>query len=648
MAFMIKLRDSRARALSADERAELEQLAKDQAPIVYLHPDEPFYPSSVDWYLSRVRLVNTLGGVRKIVADVGTLNGSNLIERRNVDDKLRSTHDRMFDGANPEWLLSIPDDATKAGERTPPDVPVKVESYVQINAWPNQPIVDFQYWLFYPYNGNIGRVPVLNIKIKAGAHESDWEHLIVRYNTATKQVVTVFYSAHGGDNRWCHTDQWKDPETGRPRAYAAVESHANYWSVGRQKRDSFGANLTAQDHTGKGARWDLADNLVFVDNDRINASNSWLGFSGRWGASAGTTFEGSQSPEGPAFKAEWCTEDVNVVFPVVKEAPAEMANNHLFGGWSSTRGTPALIHEQDPGTGRSYLTMYLCDGDGRLHTARCDITEGYEGANWPDTPTLLFSDWSDAHAAPNVVMTRNGLVMAHITGSNDIRLIRRKQFTLNETDTDWTTPVPMFNNWRGRYSSPTFAVLRDQIYIGLLSIHGEIFIARRPDDGREIHEGWVEPRRLFTAQGWSDSGAGPNLAVLDEQLVMSLITGDGQICVAQTTDANAFAFTEPKELFAKWSNIGSAPQLISYDGVLYMCLLNDHSAIFAAYSTDGVNWPDKQTIEKSRIFMPWSNLFNRQTPRMVEINGAVYFCLINDKGQVFVEYGGQLATPQGG
>ena len=181
--------------LSADEA---EALARKFAPMVALHPDEDWLPSSVEWYLSRVTLCHE--NDRNVILNKGQVTPAALVNRSSDQN---SNGIPTFDFDKFIWYLRIPDDDGDAIRRGQPleDDRVVAPCYVHIRQAPTSNDVDIQYWFFYPYNGRTA------IAVSTGTHDADWEHVTVRVDSARRHVKKVFYARHGGEGKWYEPDE---------------------------------------------------------------------------------------------------------------------------------------------------------------------------------------------------------------------------------------------------------------------------------------------------------------------------------------------------------------------------------------------------------------------------------------------------------
>ena len=122
------------------------------------------------------------------------------------------------------------------------------------------------YWFFYGYNDFTARFN----------HEGDWERLSV-YLDRNNRAIGVYYSAHHGG---CRIGK----PTGRPVAYAAKGSHANYPKPGTY--------TSGQDHASdQGPAWSTQNRLA-----RLSAQ-PWYGYGGGWGEVG--EFSDTTGPLGP-------------------------------------------------------------------------------------------------------------------------------------------------------------------------------------------------------------------------------------------------------------------------------------------------------------------------------------------------------------
>jgi hypothetical protein len=260
------------------------------APEVRLHPDDRYRPSSVPWYLQNVRMRRH----RRWWRDVAILN----VFEVNVQTLIAQQSGGQHSGAGSTRTnffleIAINTDETRRGRLA------VAECYVHFRPAPDgSGAWDFQYWFFYPYNGDI----------TTGAdfeHEGDFEHVTVRVHPNFKSVQEVFYHVHNTESTWRQPGEYQSTEDGHPVVYSARHTHATYWSPGKQARTAL-----PDDHTSDGGpAWRTWDHIRLVGHRRRPmAGQEWLRYTGHWGQ-IGTYFSWLSGPYGPAFQGYWADDD---------------------------------------------------------------------------------------------------------------------------------------------------------------------------------------------------------------------------------------------------------------------------------------------------------------------------------------------------
>jgi hypothetical protein len=132
----------------------------------------------------------------------------------------------------------------------------------------------------------------LKLTVRTGNHVGDWEHTMVRFSNGSPQAV--WYSQHANGQAFTYETVEKTSD-GRPIAYSAKGSHANYAISGTHDHTIPNLNLPGgvlEDYTNKGTYWDPtlsayiyrfdagANSFTPYDNA---APTGWLYFKGRWG-----------------------------------------------------------------------------------------------------------------------------------------------------------------------------------------------------------------------------------------------------------------------------------------------------------------------------------------------------------------------------
>lgn len=225
------------------------------SPVVYLHPDEKYFPSSVEYIYQNSPIVSE----GKIICPKGT-----------TPEQAPS----LLDG-HPNPYLDIPE-KIYPGEENIDQVPI----YHTTNN--NDPLYNTHIYIFvYPYNG-----PYNILGVNVGSHPGDIEHITVKTNKENdSEIVKAYYSTHSSGT-WLNRDELEF-EDEHLVVYSAKGSHACYWKSGFWPR----IGCVANDFTGKGKRW----GNIIIDIDNITQwNNNYISL-------------GSQTP--PLYRSWWHNED---------------------------------------------------------------------------------------------------------------------------------------------------------------------------------------------------------------------------------------------------------------------------------------------------------------------------------------------------
>lgn len=263
------LRVEKMKALPAPTLAELKQIIEQTAPRLYLHPNDEFGVSSVDWFLARATLKGSDGSARPTSTTALPTGGSD-------------------DGS---FWLELPTSA-RAGDLS--------TAVAYVNAKASTYYVDVQYWFFYPYNGaGNGRITVTGASSDIdlnpmGEHGGDWEHVMLRIELGTRALLAVYLAQHSGG-------EWVGPgdlqyEGGIPVVYASRHGHASYKSEGSnltndtKLKDSVTGvtwfEFGLRNDTGKGQHLDCRSKYQIVGGSFLGTAlvpPSWLDYCHRWG-----------------------------------------------------------------------------------------------------------------------------------------------------------------------------------------------------------------------------------------------------------------------------------------------------------------------------------------------------------------------------
>lgn len=205
---------------------EISDLVRRTAPTLYLHDEERYMPSSVEWYLERVTQVSRSG------------------ERVALGGDGRPPQDRLvtypgpwpFTGDVADYWLEAPDSALGGDHAT-------ARSYVSIRKV-EPGFLDISHWFWYPGNGcGTARVRTLAFDTTVitneaialttlGFHVSDWEKVTVRVADDAQNTLHSVYFAQHGDGHWYTPDQLDREPSGGFAVYASKNGHASYPRTG--------------------------------------------------------------------------------------------------------------------------------------------------------------------------------------------------------------------------------------------------------------------------------------------------------------------------------------------------------------------------------------------------------------------------------
>ena len=275
----------------AAQRPDALRLLTRHAPVLVLHPDDPFAPVPVDGFLADSDVTGkTADGTWAPQPGPPPAGGAEL--------RLDQRSCRAADGPASRSCYA----ASQAAHPSPPT------TYGA--AFRGATGTALQYWLFYPYDvwaqtgakGEVWR-----------AHEGDWELVTVLLDTRERPVLLGLSRHCGGVRReWSRVTR----SGTHPLVYVALGSHANQLRAGPMRQQlvcwpdvarpvlqAFG--VVPQDVAAAGRR--VRPAVVPVTSTRP----AWMRFEGRWGEAQYAGFPGvdplafGAGPEGPAFHTIW-------------------------------------------------------------------------------------------------------------------------------------------------------------------------------------------------------------------------------------------------------------------------------------------------------------------------------------------------------
>jgi len=278
-------------AASTAAPPSLATLLARHVPILVLHPAERVPPAPVDGFLADADLQRQgASGWEKIDAPLPA-GGSGL----RLDQRLC----RAVEGVAATSCYVVAEAAHGAARPVAYGVAFRAGRRIAL-----------QYWLWYPFNAYSPTAPPGELW---QVHEGDWESVSVILDERGTPLLAGYSQHSEGQRReWARVPK----RGGRPRAFVALGSHANYFARGVHRFDPRVVEpvlisvirqkgFEPADRTGAGRV--VKPRLV-----RVSATSpSWMAFAGAWGEDAYIRVPPSDparygsGPSGPAFHEQW-------------------------------------------------------------------------------------------------------------------------------------------------------------------------------------------------------------------------------------------------------------------------------------------------------------------------------------------------------
>jgi hypothetical protein len=311
-------------------KIDVEEIARRMAPKIRFHPDEQFYPCSVDWFLNRCSIVT---GAASLDYSEHNINFQLPPEMKlkiagplSADKLYGASNSTAFGGGEIDGISLFPMAAapgtqpsysrkgyftnyqldTLAGQRV--NGTINAPCYVRITRvemdtirllgvdLPSTPYFLISYYFLCAYNGAMGGLsnrtaPMSPFTGGGGyyAHIGDWMRLSarVRVNGDRISMEGVEFEAHGEttvakDAAHSFTDKTLDALP-RLLAYSAWHSHELYPSAKTDWKLP-DTDLATDATADGGTEWDTAKQLVMLDEQLRDPAQKWIFYNGLWGA----------------------------------------------------------------------------------------------------------------------------------------------------------------------------------------------------------------------------------------------------------------------------------------------------------------------------------------------------------------------------
>ncbi|XP_024530301.1 putative vacuolar protein sorting-associated protein TDA6 [Selaginella moellendorffii] len=248
---------------------QLDALVKRYAPIMFLHPDEDFFPCSVEWFFQNGALLYSKQNPSAPVQI--TANGANLPGGETNDGS---------------YWLDLPRDAAAAEKVRRGNLESAI-TYLHVKPVFGGTFTDMQFWFYYPFNGPATlKVGLINVKLgKIGEHVSDWEHLTLRVDNFTGNLSSVYLGHHSSGTWYQPSDlEFDSTTTYRPFVYASKHGHALYAHPGDNLQGDEERGLGIRNDTKRSSfTWDVSKHQLISAAYLGVEEPPWLQFMREWG-----------------------------------------------------------------------------------------------------------------------------------------------------------------------------------------------------------------------------------------------------------------------------------------------------------------------------------------------------------------------------
>ncbi|XP_050208269.1 hypothetical protein At1g04090-like [Mercurialis annua] len=257
---------------------QIQEIFQAYAPMIYFHPDEAYFTSSVNWYFSNGALLYKKGDESNPVKIEP--NGSNLPQGGSNDGS---------------YWLDLPEDI-KAKELIKKGNLQETEVYLHVKPMFGATFSDIAIWFFYPFNGPAkAKIDRINLPLgMIGQHVGDWEHMTLRVSNFNGELRSVFFSQHSGGS-WVTASELEFQNGNRIVGYSSLNGHAMYSKPG----------LVLQGRNGIGLRNDTVKSDKVLDTgakfsvvaaDYLGAGvvvePPWVNYLRKWGPNISYEIDG--------------------------------------------------------------------------------------------------------------------------------------------------------------------------------------------------------------------------------------------------------------------------------------------------------------------------------------------------------------------
>ena len=245
------------------------------APLIYLHPEEDFMPSSIEYFAANTYMECFGKRIPKPIMSIGAADmpsGQGTTNGNSRDAACRTTTNDPMNG---------PYDIKPFFHGVKPTAQSPVPVYVFIYDWQSPTTFTAQFNTFYPWNKGKMACPGLapddncvGKRYEADDHVGDWELVSIRF--VNGQPAAVHVGAHGNDEPDM-ASTYRAPNWGalqwsgtHPIIYAAAGSHGTWATEGAHNYMTLKTGDKLVDHTGRGVGWETWRAMVMASDPTYN------------------------------------------------------------------------------------------------------------------------------------------------------------------------------------------------------------------------------------------------------------------------------------------------------------------------------------------------------------------------------------------
>ncbi|OVA19585.1 Vacuolar protein sorting-associated protein 62 [Macleaya cordata] len=249
---------------------QIQAIIQTYSPLIYLHPDEPFLPSSVTWFFNNGALLYKQGDESNPISINPT--GSNLPQGGSNDGTY--------------WLDLPIDEGAK--EKVKKGDLQSSNAYFHVKPMLGATFTDVAIWVFYPFNGPArAKVKFINVPLgKIGEHVGDWEHMTLRVSNFNGELWRVYFSEHSGGT-WLNASEVEFEGGNKIVSYSSLHGHGFYSKPGLVLQGNTELGIGIRNDTSKskitmdtGVRFELVS-AEYLGS--IVVEPPWLNFDRKWG-----------------------------------------------------------------------------------------------------------------------------------------------------------------------------------------------------------------------------------------------------------------------------------------------------------------------------------------------------------------------------